>query len=128
MTLASLGATRDYEDSIRATLAQRIIALAEAGERDPERLYESALRTISPSDASGPRHLAEAVQPPEIINVRFGPLCGLKSDISRRPRSARNGREQSQQGSPYSITHQRGRAQLVRQRSAYDDLTNLDLW
>ena len=59
MTLASLGATRDYEDSIRATLAQRIIALAEAGERDPERLCESALRTISPSDASGPRHLAE---------------------------------------------------------------------
>jgi hypothetical protein len=23
-----------------------------------------------------------------IINVRFGPLCGLKSDISRGPRSA----------------------------------------
>jgi hypothetical protein len=59
MALASLGATRDYEDPIRATLAQRIIALAEAGERDPERLCESALRTISPSDASGPHHLAE---------------------------------------------------------------------
>src|SRR5262245_51323102 len=26
-----------------------------------------------------------------IINVRFGPLCGLKSDISRGPRSATTG-------------------------------------
>ena len=26
-----------------------------------------------------------------LINVRFGPLCGLKSDISRGPRSANNG-------------------------------------
>src|SRR5262249_45123227 len=33
------------------------------------------------------------------INVRFGLLCGLKSDISRGPRSARTGCEQSQQGS-----------------------------
>jgi len=24
----------------------------------------------------------------DLINVRFGPLCGLKSDISRGPRSA----------------------------------------
>jgi hypothetical protein len=59
MALASLGATRDYEDPIRATLAQRIIALAEAGERDPERLCERALRTISPSDPSGRHDLAE---------------------------------------------------------------------
>jgi hypothetical protein len=59
MALASLGGTRDYEDPIRARLAQRIIALAEAGERDPERLCESALRTISPSDASRPHDLAE---------------------------------------------------------------------
>ena len=58
MALASLGAARDYEDPIRATVAQRIIALAEAGERDPEGLCESALRTISPSDA-GPHDLAE---------------------------------------------------------------------
>ena len=59
MALASLGATRDYEDLIRATLAQCIIALAEAGERDPERLCEGALRTISPSDPSGRHDLAE---------------------------------------------------------------------
>src|SRR5262249_54472442 len=31
------------------------------------------------------------------INVRFRPLCGLKSDISRGPKSAIRGREQSQQ-------------------------------
>jgi hypothetical protein len=24
----------------------------------------------------------------DLVNVRFGPLCGLKSDISRGPRSA----------------------------------------
>jgi hypothetical protein len=27
----------------------------------------------------------------DLINVRFGPLCGLTSDISRGPRSAKNG-------------------------------------
>jgi hypothetical protein len=27
----------------------------------------------------------------ELINVRFGPLCGLNSDISRGPRSANGG-------------------------------------
>jgi hypothetical protein len=32
-------------------------------------------------------------------NVRLGPLCGLKSDIPRGPRSAKTGREQLQQGS-----------------------------
>src|SRR5262245_36068746 len=39
-----------------------------------------------------------------ITNVRCSPLCGLKSDIPRGPRSAITGREQVQQGSPYSIT------------------------
>ena len=33
----------------------------------------------------------------DLINVRFGPLCGLKSDISRGPRSAKSCREQMQQ-------------------------------
>jgi hypothetical protein len=33
----------------------------------------------------------------DAINVRFGPLCGLKSDISRGPRSAISCREQVQQ-------------------------------
>jgi hypothetical protein len=33
----------------------------------------------------------------DLINVCFGPCCGLKSDISRGPRSAITGREQSQQ-------------------------------
>jgi hypothetical protein len=50
MALASLGATPDCNDPIRAALAQRIIALAKAGERDPERLCEGALRAVSPAD------------------------------------------------------------------------------
>jgi hypothetical protein len=33
----------------------------------------------------------------DLINVRFGPLCGLTSDITRGPRSATIGREQMQQ-------------------------------
>ena len=33
------------DDPIRAALAQRIIALAKADERDPERLCDGALRT-----------------------------------------------------------------------------------
>ena len=32
-----------------------------------------------------------------LVDVRFVSLCGLKSDISRGPRSARNGREHMQQ-------------------------------
>ena len=44
----------------------------------------------------------------DLINVRFGPLCGLKSDISRGPRSAISCREQMQQMKwrlfAYSIT------------------------
>jgi hypothetical protein len=32
-----------------------------------------------------------------LINVRCCPLCGLKADISRGPRSAKTGREQTQQ-------------------------------
>ena len=32
-----------------------------------------------------------AIGDSDLINVGFGPLCGLKSDISRGPRSARIG-------------------------------------
>jgi hypothetical protein len=40
-----------------------------------------------------------------MINVRFGPLCGLKSDVSLRPRSANSRPEQVQQTEQaYSIT------------------------
>jgi hypothetical protein len=39
------------------------------------------------------------------INFRFGPLCGLKSDILRGPRSANSRPEQVQQTqATYSIT------------------------
>lgn len=46
MALASLRATRGYDDPIRAALAQRIIARAKAGERDAERLCEGALKVL----------------------------------------------------------------------------------
>jgi hypothetical protein len=36
----------------------------------------------------------------DLIDVRFCPLCGLKSDISRGPRSAISGCEQMQQVAP----------------------------
>jgi len=47
MALASLRATPDWNDPIRAALAQRIIALAKAGERDAERLCDGALSAVS---------------------------------------------------------------------------------
>ena len=50
--LASFGATPDPEDPIRAALARNIIALAKAGEQDPERLSEGALRALGPPGPS----------------------------------------------------------------------------
>ena len=34
----------------------------------------------------------------DLVNVRFAPLCGLNSDISRGPRGAISGCKQLQQG------------------------------
>jgi hypothetical protein len=59
MALASLRPSPDWNDPIRAALAQRIIALAKAGERDAERLCEGALRAVSPADLSGGRDRPE---------------------------------------------------------------------
>jgi hypothetical protein len=61
--LASLRATPDCNDPVRAALAQRIIAAAKAGERDSERLREVALKTVRPPNpVPGPPPPAE---PPE---------------------------------------------------------------
>ena len=65
MALASLGATPDHDDPIRAALAQRIIALAQAGERDVERLCEGASRAVSTADPSGWRGRPEGGQAAE---------------------------------------------------------------
>jgi hypothetical protein len=65
MALASLRPTPDWNDPIRAALAQRIIALAKAGERDPERLCDGALRAVSPADPSGWRGRPEGGQAAE---------------------------------------------------------------
>jgi hypothetical protein len=45
-----------------------------------------------------------SVRDSDLLNVCFGLLCRLKSDISRGPRSANSGREQMQQHRDYSIT------------------------
>jgi hypothetical protein len=65
MALASLGATPGCDDPIRAALAQRILALAQAGERDAERLCEGALRAVSPPDPAGSLGLVEGGQAAE---------------------------------------------------------------
>jgi hypothetical protein len=65
LALASLRDPPDFDDPIRAALAQCIIALAKAGERDPERLCEGALRAVSPADPSGWRGPLEGGQAAE---------------------------------------------------------------
>ena len=50
LALASLRSSPGLEDPLRATLARDIIALAKAGERDPELLCEAALKAISPAN------------------------------------------------------------------------------
>ena len=49
MALAALGVTPRCDDPIRTALTQGIIVLAQAGERDPERLCEGALQAVSQS-------------------------------------------------------------------------------
>jgi hypothetical protein len=65
MALAALRVTPAHNDPIRAAFAQRIIALAKAGERDAERFCDGALRAVSPADPSGGRDLSEGGQAPE---------------------------------------------------------------
>jgi hypothetical protein len=48
IALASLGNTLDRDDPVREALARNIIALAQAGEHDPERLCEGALKVLGP--------------------------------------------------------------------------------
>jgi hypothetical protein len=48
MALASLRSTPDYADPLREAVARKIIELAKAGERDPERLCEGALEDLPP--------------------------------------------------------------------------------
>jgi hypothetical protein len=52
IALASLGKTPSHDDPIRAAVARSIIVLAQAGERDPERLCEGGLRGVRPPDPS----------------------------------------------------------------------------
>jgi hypothetical protein len=65
MALAAFRDLPDWDDPIRAALAWRIIALAQAGERDPDRLCDGALRAVRPADPTGGRDLAEGCQATE---------------------------------------------------------------
>jgi hypothetical protein len=47
MALAALGPTRRCDDLVREALARNIIALAEAGERNLDRLWGDALKALS---------------------------------------------------------------------------------
>jgi hypothetical protein len=89
MALASLRATPDCNDPIRAAFAQRIIALAKAGERDPERLCEGALRQSV--DPSAGRELSEGGRAAE------ADLAPIQAG-SRGPQRSRRG------GPPFSRT------------------------
>jgi hypothetical protein len=46
MALWSFGVTVGCDEPVRTALAHKIIALAQAGERDPDRLCEAALNAV----------------------------------------------------------------------------------
>ena len=48
--LGAYGATLGSDDPIRAALAHKIIAQAQAGEHDPERLCDAALKAVRTPD------------------------------------------------------------------------------
>jgi hypothetical protein len=56
MALASLRSTPDCADPVRETVARKIVELVKAGERDPERLCESALKHFALGVGSAPRN------------------------------------------------------------------------
>jgi hypothetical protein len=63
MALASLRPTPDYADPVREVIARRIIELAKAGEREPERLCDGALKDLQPA-VSDPNPLLPLASPP----------------------------------------------------------------
>jgi hypothetical protein len=63
MAVASLRATPDCNHPIRAALAQRIIALAKAGEHDPERLCEGPCGRSAHPDGQAVRRAAKPPKP-----------------------------------------------------------------
>ena len=64
--LASFRPISDYTDPIREGIARKIIDLAKAGERDPERLCQGALKDLRPavSDRSALQLHASRQVPP----------------------------------------------------------------
>ena len=89
MALASLRATPAHNDPIRAALAECIIALAQAGERDPERLCDGALRQSV--DPSAGRELSEGRRAEaDLAPIQAG-LRGPQRSRRRGPPFSRTG-------------------------------------
>jgi hypothetical protein len=86
--LWSLGTIPGIDDPLRAALAHKIIGLAKAGERDPERLCEAALKVVRPPDPPGgippPSSCPKAAQRPKANRPRSR-NCWAQA---RRPRLA----------------------------------------
>jgi hypothetical protein len=49
LALASLRSTLHHADPVREVFARKIIALVQAGERDPERLCDGAVKDLPPA-------------------------------------------------------------------------------
>jgi hypothetical protein len=60
MALASRGPTLAHANPLREVLARKIIELAKAGERDPERLCDGALKDLPPAVSVPPLALPPA--------------------------------------------------------------------
>jgi hypothetical protein len=60
MALGSLRATPDHADPVREAVARKIIELAKAGERDPERLCDGALKDLPKVSAAPPELSGDA--------------------------------------------------------------------
>jgi hypothetical protein len=56
MALASLRSTPDCADPVREMVARKIVEFVKAGERDPERLCESALKHFALGVGCAPRN------------------------------------------------------------------------
>ena len=98
MALAALRPTPDYADPVREVIARKIIELAKAGERDPERLYEGALSAASPADPSGWRGPLEGGQPPKPERRRSPIAIMEREKYAKCPQALAGGPSRSYDG------------------------------
>jgi hypothetical protein len=84
--------TGDCDDDVKQALANKVIALAKAGERNPDMLCEQALKDIRGKADVGVARAASRRRPPQPLLLN---LARLGTDSARRRgtrgRSARGG-------------------------------------